>query len=498
MCDAFSCVCTSATACGGCAMIDRGLFEGLEAIVGASYVLTSAEAMAGHLRDWSGDHVSQPLCVVRPGSTQEVSAVLAFAAARRLGVVPQGGNTGLVAGTFTTGGRDILLNLARLRQIRCVRPADMVMHVEAGVTVEEAQNAADAAGCLFPLSFGAQGSAQIGGAIAVNAGGLNVLRYGMTRNLVIGLEVALSDGTVLDMMSLLHKDNRGLALQQLFIGSEGALGVITAASLRLVPKITRHKTALLAFSGLEEIVDFSSSARAHCSDLMSAFEFMPDLAINLATKHVSALSAPLEARYPYYALVELSASGPVDLETLLMTLLEEAMEGGHVVDGVIAASEAQRSDLWLIRDAMVEAQAARGRHLRTDLSVPLSQVANLVSALEAWAKDGLQGWTTLAYGHLGDGNVHFNGLPPLDMDAGRIAETISRARHGIHDTVRKFGGSLSAEHGIGRDRLAAHYSDRSGDLLGLAESIKNLLDASGRMNPGCLFPTDAVKKGSDK
>ncbi|KUF11842.1 FAD-binding oxidoreductase [Pseudoponticoccus marisrubri] len=478
-------------------MNEQDCLAALAAIVGDRNVLVGPEETAAYVRDWPGDNLAEPLCVVRPATTAEVSEIMRLAQARGIGVVPQGGNTGLVAGTCTTGGRDIMLSLGRMRAIRAVEPTDMVMQVEAGVTVEEAQMAAAAADRLFPLSFGAQGTAQIGGAVAVNAGGLNVLRYGMTRNLVLGLEVVLADGTVLDTLSALSKDNRGLALHQLFIGSEGALGIVTAASLRLLPRITRRQTALLAFEGLSEIVAFAGQARAHCSDLLSAFEFMPGEAIELATGHVDSLRDPLEARHPYYVLLEIAASGPVDLDGLLMGLLEEAMGDGRVLDGVVAASDQQRKELWLLREAMVEAQAARGPHLRTDFSVPLSRVAQLVAALEQVVAEHLPGWTSLAYGHMGDGNVHFNVLPPEGLDGAEVATRAAPARARMYEVVRGFDGSLSAEHGIGRERRAALYADRAPELLRLAEGIKALLDPEGRMNPGCLFPAAEAQKGQN-
>ncbi|MGR3793348.1 FAD-binding oxidoreductase [Vannielia sp. SX4] len=476
-------------------MDKRGIVAGLAELVGDRHVLVEPADTASYTRDWSGDNLADPLCVVRPASTAEVSAVIRFANAHGLAVVPQGGNTGLVAGTSATGGRDILLNLGQMRAIRSIEPTDMVMQVEAGLTVEEARSAAEEVGRLFPLAFGAQGTAQIGGAIAANAGGLNVLRYGMTRNLVLGLEVVLADGTVVDTLSSLAKDNRGLALHQLFIGTEGTLGVVTAASLRLSPRNTRRQTALLAFEGLPEIVAFACDARAHCSDLLSAFEFMPGAAIDLATEHVEGLRDPLETRHPYYVLLEIAASGPIDLDGLLMGLLEEAMGDGRVLDGVVATSDSQRQELWLLREAMVEAQAAQGRHMRTDFSVPLSRVAQLVKALELVVERELPGWISLAYGHMGDGNVHFNVLPPEGTGQAAFTTAVGKARTRMYEVVRSFDGSLSAEHGIGRERLSALYADRAPEVLRLAEAVKALLDPEGRLNPGCLFPVRRDDEG---
>lgn len=468
-------------------MNKQEIIAALADLVGDRHVLVAPSDIAGYVRDWSGDNIAEPLCVIRPASTAEVSAVMRFTHEHGIGIVPQGGNTGLVAGTCPKGGRDILLNLGRMRAIRSIEPADMAMQVEAGVTVEEAQQAAADADRLFPLSFGAQGTAQIGGAIAVNAGGLNVLRYGMTRNLVLGLEVVLADGTVIDTLSSLGKDNRGIALHHLFVGSEGALGIVTAASLRLLPRITRRQTALLAFEGLPQIVEFASVARAHCSDLLSAFEFMPGSAIELATGHVEGLRDPLAERHPYYVLLEIAASGPIDLDTLLMSLLEDAMGNGQVLDGVVAASDTQRADLWLLREAMVEAQAAHGLHMRTDFSAPLSRVAVLVEGLQKIVDEDLPGWTALAYGHMGDGNVHFNVLPPTGIPEAEFHACVGTARKRMYEVVRSVQGSLSAEHGIGRERLSALYQDRAPQLLKLSEHIKTLLDPEGRLNPGCLI-----------
>lgn len=476
-----------------------GVPAALAAIVGPGRVLTDAAAMAPWLRDWVGDHRSRALAVVLPGSVAEVAGVLRACAAAGVAVVPQGGNTGLVAGTWLDGRRaGILLNLARMNRIGPVDPDSATAVVEAGAIVEAIRTAAADRGMLFPLSFGAQGSAQIGGALSTNAGGLNVLRYGMARDMVLGLQVVLPDGQVLDLMSDLRKDNRGPDLKHLFIGAEGTLGIITAAVLRLWPAVTRSETAFLALRDLDALTPLQTLARRACGELMTAFELIPQGCIDDAVGYRPAIRRPLSGRHKQNALVSLAAAAPVDLRGLLEAFLTEAMEEGLVVDGVVAESQAQAAALWAIREAMVEAQIARGRHVRTDVSVRPGAIARFITAAEAAVCRVAPGWRPLSYGHVGDGNVHLNVMPPEGLDEAAVIAATPAILDAIYGGVDALGGSISAEHGIGRSRLSAHLARVDPVRQALFAALKHRIDPAGLMNPGCLIPAaDPAPKAAE-
>ncbi len=463
----------------------------LRGIAGQRYVLSEGPDLAPYTRDWSGDYQSAPLCVIFPGDTEQVAALAAYCWQNGLAIVPQGGNTGLVGGCHTDDRLGaVIVNLKRMNSIRRLDAENYTVEVEAGCIVQEVQDAAAARGRLFPLSFGAQGSAQVGGAVATNAGGLNVLRYGMVRDLLLGLQVVLPDGQILDCRSRLRKDNRGLDLKQLFVGSEGALGIVTAASFKLFPYPAHRETALLALGSVDGVVALYNLARTHCADLMSAFELIPRRCLELAFDHQSALRDPLDAPYEVYVLIELAASGPLDLAGLIVSLLEEAMERGLVLDGTIAASQAQSQAIWAIRESMVEAQAARGRHLRTDISVPVSALPAFIHQAEQALARVAPNWQSIAYGHIGDGNVHFNALPPAGLSDAEAGKAIPDMLRAIYTVLDQFEGSISAEHGIGRSRLGAFLARQDGVSAGLGQSVKSLIDPRGMMNPGCLFVAD--------
>jgi FAD/FMN-containing dehydrogenase len=478
---------------------EDGVLAALASIVGPGRVLTDPAAMAPYLRDWVGDHCGTALAVVLPGGVDEVAGVVRACAAAAVAVVPQGGNTGLVAGTWLDGRRaGILLNLARMNRIGAVDPDSATAVVEAGAIVEAIQTAAADKGMLFPLSFGAKGSAQIGGALSTNAGGLNVLRYGMARDMVLGLQVVLPDGQVLDLMSDLRKDNRGPDLKHLFIGAEGTLGIITAAVLRLWPAVTRSETAFLALRDLEALTPLQALARRACGELMTAFELIPQGCVDDAVGFQSAIRPPLSGRHDQNALVSLAASAPVDLRGLLEAFLSEAMAKGLVVDGVVAESHAQSTALWAIREAMVEAQIARGRHVRTDVSVRPGAIAPFITAAEAEVRRAAPGWRPLSYGHVGDGNVHLNVMPPEGLDEAAVIAAAPRILAAIYGEVDAVGGSISAEHGIGRSRLSAHLARVDPVRQALFAALKDRIDPAGLMNPGCLIPAaDPASKAAE-
>lgn len=457
----------------------------LTQMLGSELVLFGADT-AKYCRDWHGDVQSGTVAVLRPRDTAEVSACIRAAAALGLGVVPQGGNTGLVLGCIPDSPeRQVVLSLERLTNIRSLNAEDFSAVVEAGVVLERFKEKVADAGLFFPLALGAQGSCQIGGNVSTNAGGVNVLRYGMTRELVLGLEVVLPDGTVFDGLSQLRKDNRGIDLKQIFIGAEGTLGIITAVSLKLLPRPEHVATALVALNRLEDVIELYRRARSDCCDLMSAFEFMPPLALILAREAIPDLPIAIEGSHPAYALIEISGSGLVDVASLMERFLESTLEEGLVSDGVVAQSHSQARNLWLIREGMNEGQAKRGKHLRTDVSVPLSCLAEFVAETEAAIMAEMPGCTCISYGHVGDGNVHVNVLPDYGLGSEQIDPQIIRAKKIVNKVLDRYHGSISAEHGIGRLKKA-DYDVRLPEVhRRLTVALKLALDPQLMMNPGC-------------
>lgn len=459
--------------------------DALRAELGGELVLTG-EGIAGYCRDWHGDVQSSAIAVLRPRDTAEVAACVRACAGLGLGIVPQGGNTGLVLGAVPDApAAQVVLSLERMARIRQIDADDFSAIVEAGAVLENFKTEVEKAGLFFPLALGAQGSCQIGGNVSTNAGGVNVLRYGMTRELVLGLEVVLPDGTIFDGLSQLRKDNRGLDLKQLFIGAEGTLGIITAVSVKLLPRPEHVATALLALDSLEDAITLYRRARRQCCDLMSAFEFMPPLALTLAQEGIPDLQIPIDPGHAAYALIEISGSGLVDIDDLMARFLESAMEDGLVVDGVVAQSQAQARNLWLIREGMNEGQAKRGPHLRTDVSVPLSRLAAFVAEAEAAVLAEMPGATCVSYGHVGDGNVHLNVLPDFGLGPAQIAAQIKQAKQIVNTVLDRFAGSISAEHGIGRLKKPDFDTRLSDARRQLLVAIKDAIDPQGRMNPGC-------------
>ena len=454
----------------------------LVARLGPEIVLTG-EAVRPYCRDWHGDVQSDAVAVLRPRSTAEVQDCVRAACALGLQIVPQGGNTGLVLGALPDApARQVVLSLERMTAIRRLLPDDFAIEVEAGAVLQDIKDAAAAERLFFPLTLGAQGSCRIGGNVSTNAGGVNVLRYGMTRELVLGLEVVLPDGSLLEGLSLLRKDNRGIDLKQLFIGAEGTLGIVTAVSLKLLPAPTQVATALVALPDIAGAIALYRRARRDCCDLMSAFEFMPPLAFTLAQEAMPDLVLPMAPAHPAYALIEISGSGLVDVEELMARFLEAAFEAGLATDGVIAQSQTQAASLWAIREGMNLGQAARGRHLRTDISVPLSRLADFVAEAEGAVLAAVPGAVCVSYGHVGDGNVHLNVLPDQSGDVDRQLDAAKAALDAVLD---RFGGSISAEHGIGRLKRAAFEARLPPAQRRLLEAVRHAVDPEGLMNPGC-------------
>jgi len=466
----------------------------LAAAMPADTLLTDEDAMERYSRDWSGDHYGRPLAVARPRSTDELGQLMKYCHEQQIHVVPQGGLTGLVGGAVPSyPGGEVVVSLERMNKVRSVNPIDFAMVVEAGCILEDAKRHAEAADCILPITFGAQGTCRIGGNVSTNAGGFNVLRYGMTRDLVLGLEVVLADGRIWNGLRTLRKDNRGYDLKQLFIGSEGTLGIVTAVALKVFPKPEQVETALVGLESVEAAMQLYARARRECSDLLTAFELILRGGIEIAINSRDDLPDPLSEAYPVYVLIEASAAGRVDLRALLEGFLADASD--LVLDGVIASSKAQGDRLWLLREMMVEAQGRGGRYLRTDVSVPISSLAAFVSdTLDALAQKNPEA-IAVTYGHVGDGNIHLNIVPPVGMPADRFDELFHATEEVIFDVVDKHGGSISAEHGIGRVKQAAFLKRADPLTLELSRRIKDAFDPKHLLSEGRILAS--VEAGAE-
>ena len=458
----------------------------LRELLGADALLTDGAALAPYLTDHRALYHGQALGVALPRSAADVTRTLAWCDAQRVGVVPQGGNTSYCGGaTPDESGRQLVLSLQRLNRIRSVDAANYSLVAEAGCLLVQVQQAAEQAERLFPLALGSQGSCQIGGNLSTNAGGLNVLRYGMVRELVLGLEVALPDGRLLDTLSTLRKDNTGYDIKGLFLGAEGTLGVITAASLKLFPKVRDVATAFVAVPGVSEAVALLGRLREASSDRVSSFELIPHAAVELTQRHIPGIRAPLATARPWYVLCELSSSRAADgMADLLTEALGAALEEHLVLDAALAGSERERAELWRLRESIPEAQRREGASLKHDISVPVAALPRFVSRASAWVEASVPAGQLIAYGHIGDGNLHFNLSARTPADGQRLLAQSASVQRAIHDLVREFAGSFSAEHGIGRLKVAEleRYADPT--ELGLMRAVKRALDPHDIMNPG--------------
>jgi FAD/FMN-containing dehydrogenase len=423
--------------------------------------------------------------VVRPASTPEVAAVVRICTEAKLPIVPQGGNTGLVGGGVPPeDGHNIVLALGRMNRILAIDPVNFTMTVEAGCILADLQRAAAEADRLFPLSLGAEGSCQIGGNLSTNAGGIAVLRYGNTRELTLGLEVVLPDGQIWEGLRGLRKDNTGYDLKQLFIGGEGTLGIITAATLKLFPKPREVETAFLGLNRVEDAMQLFAEARAATADLLTAFELMPRAALDLALAHVPGTIDPLEAPCPWYVLLEMSSSeSESGIRGLLERLLGLALEEGWVGDGVIAESGAQAKELWRIREAIVEAQNYSAS-IKHDVSVPVSRVAEFINRATQLVTERLPGIRPMAFGHVGDGNIHFNLTQPEGADREAYLARWQEFNDIVHGVVRDLAGSISAEHGVGLLKCEEITRYKPLVEIELMRRIKRAFDSDNIMNPG--------------
>ena len=453
-------------------------------VVGDKGVIAGADDMAPYLVEPRGRYRGATPFVVRPASTDEVATVVRLCAAARVPIVPQGGNTGLMAGGIPfEGGEEILVNLGRMKRIRDIDPVDYSLTAEAGCVLQDLQAAADAVDRLFPLSLGAEGSCQIGGNISTNAGGVQVLRYGNTRELVLGLEVVLPDGQVWDGLRRLRKDNTGYDLKQFFIGAEGTLGIVTAAVLRLFPKPRETATAFAALRDVAAAVELLARTRAAVGEVVTSFELIPRRGLDFAIRHVAGVSDPLSEPHAWYALVELSA-GAGGLGEALEGVLAQAYEDGLVPDATLAASAAQAQDFWRIREGLVEGQKFEGGSIKHDVSVPVSEVPAFMARATAAVEALIPGIRPVAFGHIGDGNIHFNLSQPKDADTATYLARWEEVNRLVHDVVREFEGSISAEHGIGRMKIEENRRLKPTLDIQLMRQVKAALDPHNLMNPG--------------
>jgi len=462
------------------------VIERLKAVVGPKGWSDDATALAPQLVDWRRRYQGRTPLLVRPATTPEVAAVVGLCAEARVPIVPQGGNTSLCGGSIPSeAGDEILLSLSRMNRVRAIDAANYTITAEAGCILAQVQEAASEADRLFPLSLAAEGSCQIGGNLSTNAGGITVLRYGNARELVLGLEVVLPDGRVWDGLRGLRKDNTGYDLKQLFLGAEGTLGIITAAVLKLFPKPRERVTAFVAVTDLPAAVALLGRCRATSGDAVTSFELLPRAGIDLGQKYVAGVVEPLRARRDYYVLIELtSAVDDSGLRGTLEKALEQALEDGLIADATVAESAEQSRRLWFVRESLVELQKFAGASIKHDVSVAVSRVPAFMTRAIAAVTSALPGIRPVPFGHVGDGNIHFNLYQPEAMGADDFLARQPELSRIVHDIVAELDGSISAEHGIGRLRRDDLRRYKPAVELELMRRIKRALDPDDIMNPG--------------
>lgn len=455
-------------------------------MIGAANVLTSPDDQAPYLTEWRDLYQGVTPMVLRPGSTEEVSAVMTYAYQNDLKVVPQGGNTGLVGGQIPQEtGDEIVLSLSRLNKVRAVDPAGFTITAEAGVVLETLQNEAENVDRLFPLALGAQGSCQIGGNISTNAGGTAVLAYGNTRDLVLGLEVVLPTGEIWNGLRTLRKDNTGYDLKQLFIGGEGTLGVITAAALKLFPRPKKLEAAFVGLPDPHAALKLFTLAKAQAGPVLTGFEIMPRVGVEFCLRHLEGARDPLEGEHAWYVLMELSSgSEAFPVRDLMESILGEAFEEGLVEDAAFAQNLTQVQDFWHIRHGMSEVQKPEGGSIKHDVSVPVASIPDFLDKAMAAVEDFVPGCRPVPFGHIGDGNIHFNVSQPVGADKEDYLAKWDEMNTIVHGIVGEFGGSISAEHGIGRLKRDLLKDVKQGIELDLMKRIKDAFDPKGHLNPG--------------
>jgi FAD/FMN-containing dehydrogenase len=466
-------------------MPSSDLLAQFSAIVGDRYAVRDRADQQPFVEEPRDRYHGKTAVVLRPGSIVEVQQILALANRTRTAIVPQGGNTGLVGGQVPDGsGHQIVLSLTRLNAIRAVDPIGNTIDVEAGTTLLRVREAADAADRLFPLSLPSEGSCTIGGNIGTNAGGTGVIAYGNMRDLVLGLEVVLADGRLWRNMRHLRKGNTGYDFRGLFVGSEGTLGVVTAAVLKLFPRPRSVATAFVAVPDPEAALALLQIAQAQNTAALTAFELMPRFGIELAIKHDSGARDPLATAYLWYVLIELSSGTETGVDTVLEALLSDAMERGVVLDAVLAASIEQAKALWRPRESMSEVQGREGGSIKHDVSVPVPDVARFLAEAIPAVERFLPGARVLPFGHVGDGNIHFNVSQPVGGDKDAFLARWEEVNVIVHEIVGQYNGSISAEHGIGQSKRALLPGVKDAVEMEVMRSAKTMFDPNGILNPG--------------
>ncbi|WP_443747335.1 FAD-binding oxidoreductase [Asticcacaulis solisilvae] len=457
----------------------------IKAVVGDAGWSEDAGRLDAKLTEWRGKWKGNTPLLVLPKTTEEVAAVVRICNEAGVAITPQGGNTGLVGGQIPFG--EILISLERMKQIRDVAPTDDTMVLEAGLSLLDAQQIAEKAGRYFPLSLAAEGTATVGGVISTNAGGTAVLRYGVTRDLVSGLEVVLPNGEIFHGLKRLRKDNTGYDLKQLFIGAEGTLGIITAASLKLFPIMNSRSTAIVGFETAQKAIDLLVRAKQETGGQVEAFELMGRYGLSLVLKHIPDTREPLAGEYPWYALIEIASGDPEGAASSMERLLEAAFEEELIVDATIAQNETQAAEFWRLREDHSAAEKAEGAAWKHDISVPLSRMAEYIVEGDKAVQDFLPGARLVAFGHVGDGNVHFNVILPEGMDAGEFNALRDAGSKVVHDLVHKYEGSISAEHGLGRMKTAEALLYKDPTAVAAMQAVRASLDPKRIMNPHVLF-----------
>ncbi|WP_454741618.1 FAD-binding oxidoreductase [Cupriavidus necator] len=456
------------------------------AALGPQHVLTDAADKAPYLTDWRKRYTGEALAVLRPGTTEEVAEAVHACHARQIAVVPQGGNTGLCGGATPVAGQDsVVISLQRLNRIRQVDPLNNTITVEAGVVLQHLQEVAREHGRLFPLSLAAEGSCTIGGNLSTNAGGTAVLRYGNSRELCLGLEVVTPSGETWHGLRGLRKDNTGYDLRDLFIGAEGTLGIITAAVMKLFPLPRASVTALAAVQSPRAALALLAIAQSHAGAMLTGFELMSALSMALVTRHYPQLRYPFADIHPQLVLMELSDSESEDhARGIFETLMTNAFEAGVVADAVVAESVQQSRDFWNLREHIPLAQVEDGKNIKHDIAVPVSRVADFIETTDALLQNAFPGARMVTFGHLGDGNLHYNVSPPEGVDHDAFLANQEQVNRIVHDSVRSHNGSISAEHGLGQLKREEIRHYKSEVELRMMRAIKGALDPLGLMNPG--------------
>ena len=464
------------------------ILDDIRAITGPAGFIDQPADMAPYLREHRGLYTGETALIVRPASVAEVAAVVKLCAQSGTAVVPQGGNTGLVGGQIPfPGDNAILLNLSRMNRIQMIDLLNDTVTLEAGVTLAALQSAARDAGRLFPLHLASGGSAQMGGLISTNAGGNAVLRYGMMRDLVLGIEAVLPDGQIWNGLRGLRKDNTGYDLKQLFIGGEGTLGIVTRAVVKLFPAPQCVETAMLGVPDVASAIALLPVLRAAAGDQLTGFELLPRIGVEFVLRHIPGARDPMAAPYPWYVLIEISSGYEASIvRAMLEAVLANAASKGLVKDAVIAQTQSQARALWALRENLSDVQKLEGASIKHDISVPVSAIAEFITRASAVVTAMLPGIRPVPFGHMGDGNVHFNLSQPIGMDSAAFLARWDEFNKIVHDIVADLGGSISAEHGLGRMKRSEITRYKSALEMGLMRAVKHALDPKGIMNPGKL------------